>query len=435
MAALLATTILATPLTIEESSASPSSPASTWSSLQVLASERNQPPRFSIVRSQALALTEQQLLVDDVWREVTRQFVDRTFNGLGEEGWRKRRLEAVTKVGNVGPDDKEIVYAAIRNMLASLGDPYTRFLTPEQFESMTSYARGSSSKAGIGVQLVGDPATGRIVIANTIQEGPAAKGGILSGDIVVEVDFMNVEGATAEAVAARCRGESGTEVALAVRHGGDGRPDDSITRISVKRSQIKSSSVESFTFVSENDKKVGYIKISSFNQETEKLVMEALNVIRRTRTSAVVVDLRGNVGGYMPAGVNVAKLFLPPKTRVISEVDKSGRVTIYINDGVGSDTDAPLYLLVDKRTASASEILTAALQDNHRATVVGTRTFGKGRIQNIQELQDGSGIAVTKAKYITPDGRDIHGVGITPDVESKTCGPEDGPEDCLRGLI
>jgi carboxyl-terminal processing protease len=130
-------------------------------------------------------------------------------------------------------------------------------------------------------------------------------------------------------------------------------------------------------------------------------------------------------------------LFLPPRARVITEVDKSGRATIYINDGVGSETTIDLYLLVDSRTASASEILTAALQDNHRATIVGaTRTFGKGRIQNVQEVGgNGSGIAVTKAKYMTPEGRDIHGVGITPDVLSTSCGPNDGPAACLKGIL
>merc|ERR1712238_512219 len=136
----------------------------------------------------------------------------------------------------------------------------------------------------------------------------------------------------------------------------------------------------------------------------------------------------------MPAGIDVANLFLPPQARVISEVNKSGRATIYINDGVGSDTSVPLYVLVDKRTASASEILTAALQENNRATVIGSQTFGKGRIQNIQgPLEDGSGIAVTKAKYMTPNGRDINGVGITPDV--KSCGSNDLPVTCLEGLL
>merc|ERR1712157_567803 len=137
----------------------------------------------------------------------------------------------------------------------------------------------------------------------------------------------------------------------------------------------------------------------------------------------------------MPAGVDVAKLFLPPKTRVITEIDNNGRSTIFFNDGVGSDTNLPLYVLVDQRTASASEILTAALQDNRRATVVGSRTFGKGRIQNVQEVGDGSGIAVTKAKYMTPNGRDIQGVGITPDVESKTCASNDLPVNCLDGIL
>jgi carboxyl-terminal processing protease len=137
----------------------------------------------------------------------------------------------------------------------------------------------------------------------------------------------------------------------------------------------------------------------------------------------------------MPVGVDVAKVFLKPQGRVLSEVDKTGRTTMYINHGVGSKTDVPLYLLRDEKTASASEILTAALQDNHRATVVGTctRTFGKGRIQNVQELEDGSGISVTKAKYMTPEGQDNDGVGIAPDVESKTC-QADNLADFLSSL-
>lgn len=381
----------------------------------------------------AWALTEQQSLVDDVWREVTRQYVDKTYNGMGEEGWRKERLKAVKQVSFVGPDEKEVVYGAIRNMLSTLGDPYTRFLTPEQFESLTAYAKGTSLKGGIGLQLMGDPATGKIVVLNAIQEGPAAKEGILPGDIILSVNEEDMEGATAEVVAAKCRGEMGSQVTLAIQHGGDGKPSAKIDRVSITRSNIQTKSVESSIFTTEKNKKIGLIKVASFNQETEQKVMEALKELRKP--SALVLDLRGNPGGYMPAGVDVAKLFLPPQARVISEIDKSGRAKIYVNDGVGSDTSVPLYVLVDQRTASASEILTAALQDNHRATVVGgARTFGKGRIQNIQgPLEDGSGIAVTKAKYMTPDGRDINGVGIIPDV--KTCGSNDLPATCLKGLL
>jgi carboxyl-terminal processing protease len=427
LAAVLATTIVATPLTI-----------TTTTSIEKTATPASifLPPSLSLIPSRAWSLTEQQILVNTVWTEVSRQYVDQTFNGLGEEEWRKKRLEAVTKVSNVGPDETQRVYSTIRTMLSYLGDPYTRFLTPEQFETITAYARGSPAKAGIGVQLMGDPATGKIVVLNTIPDGPAAEGGVLPGDIIVQVDGMDVsDGATAEVVAAQCRGEAGTEVTLAVQHGGDGKPDDTVTRFLMKRSQIKVESVESSVVSSKNGDKVGLIRLSSFNLGTEQKVIEALNSIRHVHVSALVLDLRGNAGGYMPAGVDCAKLFLPPNTRVVSEVDKAGRATIYINDGVGSETKLPLYVLVDNRTASASEILTAALQDNHRATIVGTKTFGKGRIQNILELQDGSGVAVTKAKYITPQGKDIHGVGITPDIETNICGADVKSEMCVKSVI
>lgn len=386
----------------------------------------------------ACALTEEQLLVDNVWKEVNRQYVDQSFNKLGEEGWRKERLRAVTRIANVGPDEKEFVYSVIRDMLSVLDDPYTRFLTPTQFESLLSYARGGNpTSSGIGVQLIGDPATGKIVVLNVIPGGPAETSGIRPGDIIYKVDEQNMEGSTADAVAAACRGEEGTEVTLAIQHGReDGNLGEPIIDISIKRSPVKTRSVQASTYISESGKKIGLIKISSFNLETEKLVLDALDEIRKTSiVSSLVIDLRGNAGGYMPSGVSVAKLFLEKQARIISEVDKNGRATIYINDGVGSDTKLPLYLLVDKRTASASEILTAALQDNHRATVVGAKTFGKGRIQNLQELQDGAGISVTKAKYVTPSGRDIHGIGITPDVEQAACGPNEPAKDCLKDIV
>jgi len=139
----------------------------------------------------------------------------------------------------------------------------------------------------------------------------------------------------------------------------------------------------------------------------------------------------------MPAGVDVAKLFLPPKARIITQVDKTDRQTIEIADGIGSETELPLYIVVDQRTASASEIMTAALQDNGRATVIGrSKTFGKGRIQNVQEVSgNGSGVAVTKAKYITPKGNDIHGIGITPNIKSDACGPANTVSDCLSSVL
>ena len=243
-------------------------------------------------------------------------------------------------------------------------------------------------------------------------------------------------GATADAVAAKCRGETGTTVTIEIeRPPIEGVQGSSVNRrtVVVTRSALaQKPMIEASTVVvSPTNQRVGIVKINSFTQETEQIFrkeLKQLSMIReevgegdKTDTStsspaeslsAIAIDLRGNVGGYMPAGVDVAKLFLPPRARIISEVDKTGRATIYINDGVGSQTDTttPLFVLVDEKTASASEILTAALQDNKRAVVISgagaDKTFGKGRIQNVQALSyGGSGIAVTKARYMTPNGR------------------------------
>jgi len=391
------------------------------------------PPVISLQRSQAWALSEEQMLVDEVWKEVTRQFVDQTFAGQGEEKWRQKRLEAVKKATGLTPDDREQVYAIIRTMLEPLKDPYTRYLTPEQYESLTNYATGKST-TGIGVQLMGDPKTGDIIVVNTVSDGPAQKAGVLPGDIVVEIDGMELQGVTAEVAAAKCRGKVGSQVTLALRHGGVGKPQESVTQLSVTRAPIPNNPVQVSTFKTANGKQAGLIKLSSFSQETVKQVTEALGQIQ-SKSSALVVDLRGNAGGYMPAGVDVAKLFLPPKSRIVSEVDKSGRATIYFSEGVGSETNLPLYVLVDKRTASASEIMAAALQDNHRATIVGSSaTFGKGRIQNVQQLSEG-GVAVTKAKYLSPDGKDIQGIGISPDRKSSHCESTDSAAVCLNDIL
>jgi carboxyl-terminal processing protease len=207
----------------------------------------------------------------------------------------------------------------------------------------------------------------------------------------------------------------------------------------VTRAPIQINSVESSIFRSNRGNKIGLVKISSFNkQDTVSKVMQALKDVKDQGASTLVLDLRGNAGGYMPAGVDVAQLFLPRQALIMTESDRAANSITYTADGVGTDTTDPLYVLVDERTASASEILTAALQDNHRATVVGSaaKTFGKGRIQNVQgPLDDGSGIAVTKAKYLTPSGRDIQGVGIVPDFVKPGCDAKASASVCLEGLV
>lgn len=382
-------------------------------------------------KSQALALTEEQLLVTDVWKEVTRQYLDTTYNGMGDEKWKAKRLEAVKKVTNFGPGEDEKVYEAIRTMLNSLDDPYTRFLTPDQYDALATYARGDS--AGVGVQLSVDPKSGQVVVLNTVPGAPAEKGGVMPGDVIVEVDGMDMTTAPAEVVAAKCRGAIGTNVNLTVRHAKDG---SKTTDLTLERAKVQVNPVKT-GMTTVKGKKYGILQLPSFSQETTKQVVEGLRQLQKDSVDALVIDVRGNAGGYMPAGVDVAKLFLPANARIITQVDKTDRQTIEISDGIGSETKIPLYIVVDKRTASASEIMTAGLQDNGRAIVVGpSKTFGKGRIQNVQEVSgNGSGVAVTKAKYITPKGNDIHGVGISPNIKSDTCAPDNTVSDCLTSVL
>ena len=389
----------------------------------------------------AAALTENQQFVSDVWFAVTAQYFDPTFNGMNEDGWRARKAQAITAVADSGPEDDALVAEEIQRMLSALDDPYTRFLPREKFEALTAYARGGS--AGIGVQLLLEPRLGNVVVMRTEGGSPAAAAGIRAGDTIVGVDGESMEGATAELVAAKCRGEPGERVEVTVRRGsggssGGGDSGGRTERLSMTRSQVKVNPGEAATFASGGGNRIGLLRVPSFSQETPGQMIDALRFVARDGGVAeLVIDLRGNVGGYMTAGVDCAKLFLPARAHIIAEVGKGGGFRAYDADGLGAELEVPLYLLVDRRTASAAEIFACALQDNGRALVVGTTTFGKGRIQNVQSVGNGSGVAVTRARYVTPRGRDIHGVGIRPNIEKDgtQCGQDDSAAACLADVI
>ena len=387
------------------------------------------------------ALTENQQFVSDVWFAVTAQYFDPTFNGMTEDGWRAKKSEALAAVKDLGPEDESEVEGAIQKMLASLDDPYTRFLSREKFEALTAYARGGN--AGIGVQLLLDPRTKNVVVMRTENGGPAATAGILPGDSILKVDGESMEGATAEFVAAKCRGEAGGKVELLIRRGSmdvanTDKQKSKTERLLITRSIIKVNPIQASTFQSSAGNRIGLIQVPSFSQETPGQMIDALRLVSEDAGVAeIVIDLRGNVGGYMQAGVDCAKLFLPGRAHIIAEVSRGDGTKAYDADGVGANLQTPVYLLVDGRTASAAEIFTCALQDNRRAIVVGTTTFGKGRIQNIQSIGNGSGVSVTRARYITPRGRDLHGVGIQPNIgkEPSQCGPQDTAARCLADII
>ena len=394
---------------------------------------------ISIQRSDAYALTENQQFVADTWFAVSAQYFDQSFNGLGEDGWRAKEKEAIAKVEDTGPDDDEIVTNAINNMLSALDDPYTRFLPREKYETLTNYATGKSgNNAGIGVQLLEDPRTKNVIVMATTNGSPASAANIQVGDAIVKVNGESMQGASAEVVAYKCKGEAGGKVELDLLHKND-NGKESTQHISITRAKITPNPIEASTFATAGGKNIGLLRIPSFSTETVSQLIDGIRSVSKDgNVDAVAIDIRGNVGGYMPAGVDAAKLFLPARAHIIAEVGKPGSPPkTYDADGIGAETSLPVYLLVDKRTASASEIFAAALQDNDRATVVGnTNTFGKGRIQNVQPLENGAGIAVTRARYVTPRGRDLHGVGIIPNFKPvNQCEAKDSAKTCLEGIV
>lgn len=397
----------------------------------------------------AISLTENQRFVSDVWFAVTAQYFDPTFNNLGEAGWKEQKLKAISAVADTGPDEEDqiIVYQAIQNMLSSLDDPYTRFLDKNKYEAITAYARGGSLNSGqIGVQLLFDPRLNDAIAASVVEGGPAEKGGMKRGDVILELDGESMDGASAEVVAAKCKGEIGSNINVVVLH----RPEDAggndeitntildkrnIQELSIKRDTVKLNPVKISTFMStRTESKVGVMTIPAFTQETVKQTIDSMRKLQQDNVQVFAIDLRGNVGGYMPAGIDAAKLFLAGGRRIVAEVNQGGQITAYYSDGIGAETSIPLYILVDEKTASASEIFSAALQDNRRAKLVGRKTFGKGRIQNVQSIGNGCGVAVTRARYVTPLGRDVHSVGIKPDKEID-CGRNDAIANCLSGII
>ncbi len=337
-------------------------------------------------------------LYDNVWRLVNTKFVDQTNNA---QDWSKWRHKYDNKI-----QTNEDAYVAINTMIASLNDPYTKFLDPKEFAEETSSIKGSLK--GIGIQIgVKD---GKLMVIAPIEDTPAEKAGLLADDEILEIDGVSTKGITVDKAADKIRGKEGTQVTLLIKRK-DVTPNKlyTITRAEIEIKSI-SQKVPADTKIPDD---IAYIRLSSFisrNAATE--FAQILNANKDKK--GFIVDLRSNPGGLLTNAIYISDMFLDGKV-IVSTVDRDGyKETQRANRGMV--TNKPLVILINKGSASASEIFSGAMKDNGRAVIVGEQSFGKGLVQEVNKLPYEAGINITIQKYLTPNGTDINKKGITPDV-------------------
>jgi carboxyl-terminal processing protease len=360
-----------------------------------------------IASGPAFALSEEQNLVAEVWRIVNRAYLDETFNHQNWWFTRQRMLKQPLT-------DRVATYQAIRTMLGSLDDPYTRLLPPEQYRSLQTSTSGELT--GVGLQITKGEKPGWLRVIAPIEGSPAAQAGIQPKDVVLEIDGIDTTELTLDEAAARMRGQQGTTVTLKLRHGDEA---EEANFVSLTRDVITLNPVYADLRTTTSGQSIGYLRLTQFNGNAADNVADAIRRLDEAGAEGYVLDLRNNPGGLLQAGIEIARMWLPQGT-IVFTVSRQGILDSF--EAYGSAlTEAPLVVLVNEGTASASEILAGALQDNGRAQLVGSTTFGKGLIQSLFDLSDGSGLAVTVAKYETPAHHDINRLGITPDrvVEGK----------------
>ena len=289
--------------------------------------------------------------------------------------------------------------ALYRGLFGAL-DKYSSYFTPEEYEDYTAGLSGEIVGIGTTIEAYDDV----VRVVQPIADGPAERAGILAEDIIWKVDQTELAGLTLDESVDLMRGEAGTVVTIFVRRGSED------LEFRLIRARITTSSVNWEV----RDGQIGYIRISHFEQPTANQFRQAMRQLEQEDIRGLVIDLRSNPGGYLHSVVEVAQQILD-ETTIVTEVSRDGREKVYASQS-GNKLEIPYVVLVNRSSASASEIMAGAIQDTESAKIIGETTTGKGVVQTSYRLADGSGFRVTTARYLTPAGRDIHGVGIEPDI-------------------
>lgn len=325
-------------------------------------------------------------------------------------------LKAVSEVIQIVKDKyikdvemETLTSGAIKGVIDSLGDPYSVFMNKKEFQDFISSLEGSLS--GVGIVLGIDDSTQDIIVVSPIKGSPAQKAGILPGDIIVKVNDTELSGKTLDEAAGMIRGEKGTKVTLYIKR----NQNSDLIKLELVRDDIRISTVD-YNIV-DDAAKIGYIRISFFDSQTYNDFKIALDALQKQKIRGLVIDLRDNPGGSLDETVKIADEILGEGLIVYTEGKNGNRLGEYFSDE--SKTSVPITVMVNENSASASEILAGAIQDHKAGKLVGAKTFGKGSVQEVFSLEDGSGMKITIAKYYLPSGRCIDGKGIEPDFSVK----------------
>jgi carboxyl-terminal processing protease len=340
-------------------------------------------------------------IVDQVWQLVNREYVDGKFN---QQNWVAIRQDLLSK----NYSSREQAYTAVREALKKLGDPYTRFMDPKQYEALTSQTSGEVS--GIGIRMEMNEKTKRLTVVEAIENSPALKAGVKAGDQILAIDGKSTQSLKVDDASKLIRGKAGTGITLKLGRVGKGDFDLKLTRATIEVPTVRA------TLRQEGNKRVGYIRLREFSSHAADQMRRAIRDLNTKGADSYVLDLRGNPGGLLQASIEIARMWMDTGS-IVRTVDREGVSDETFKANRTALTKLPLAVLIDGNSASASEILTGALKDNKRAVVVGSQSFGKALVQSVHELPDGSGVAITIAHYYTPKGTDINHKGIAPDVK------------------
>lgn len=336
-------------------------------------------------------------LVDEAWQVIYKNYVDQNFNQLD---WLSIRTDLLSRRYS----DRDAAHRVIQQTLMRLNDPYTRFLLPQEYSQLLLQTQGQ--QVGVGISLV---EAGELFRVSTIEPGSvAAKSDLKVGDEILAINGRSSDRLTLERATLALRGPAGSKLHLLVRRAGRAQPFS----IELTRAGDIPRTVN-FQTLTVGQQRVGYIRLSGFNSRSVQDMKEAIEVLKGDRVQGFILDVRHNPGGLLEAGIDITRQWL--NSGVIVRIRQHQREEV-IRARQNAMSDLPLVVLVNQASASASEILAGALQDQGRAIIVGTRTFGKVRVQAVHEMADGSALVVTIARYLTPRGTDISAGGITPDV-------------------